>query len=435
MTGVASDHQPAPPQAEPARLPADVAAVGVLLPRVVAVTIGLTIAFVAVRGPQGNKAWDKALFIVALTVVALLCVQFLMRPPARVASIVTSAGAVGGLIFGIARIERPTLPGWDGFGFLIAFGAVYLAAYLWRALDHVERSRTWRVVLTTGVAVVVVNDLASLIRTLSDFTYAIVNVAVLNEMLAPAAGRVPGADFVPSYVTLYGWLLVPLRPFMSPWSLAESAMILASIFGVLSVALGVMIAWRSLSRPSLWLAAGIVVPLACVTAAHGTNPYSSIGAYLPALSVRIFPAMLLTLLGLDELVRLRAGSSREWYLPALGVLAGLIAWNSQDFGLAASIAYGLVLAVALPPAAWRRSMFLWVCGFVAGLASYPLLAGLTGTRINFSYFGLFSRAFGRGFGAALIQVPGPVLVVLPVLLSSAAVGWCLLWRQRSPRND
>src|SRR5207245_1027510 len=36
----------------------------------------------------------------------------------------------------------------------------------------------------------------------------------------------------------------------------------------------------------------------------------------------------------------------------------------------------------------------------------------------------------NGFGQSPIQVPGPVLVVLPVLLSSVAVGWCLLWRQR-----
>ena len=86
------------------------------------------------------------------------------------------------------------------------------------------------------------NDLVSLIRTLSDFTYAVVNVAVLNEMLAPSAGRVPDANFVPTYVTLYGWVLVPLRHFMSPWSLAQSAMILASALGVLAVVFGVYIA-------------------------------------------------------------------------------------------------------------------------------------------------------------------------------------------------
>ena len=136
------------------------------------------------------------------------------------------------------------------------------------------------------------------------------------------------------------------------------------------------IAWRSMSTPSLWLAAGIVVPITCVTANHGTNPYSSIAAYLPALPIRIFPAMLLTLLGVEELARLRAGLVRDWHLPALGVLAGLIVWNSQDFGLAASVGYCLVLPVALPPPRLRRAMFLSLCGLAAGLALYPLVLSL-----------------------------------------------------------
>ena len=77
---------------------------------------------------------------------------------------------------------------------MIALGAVYLAVYLWRALDHVQASRTWRVVLTTGIAVVVVNDLASLIRTLSDFAYTIVNVCRLERDVGAGCGSSAGRD-------------------------------------------------------------------------------------------------------------------------------------------------------------------------------------------------------------------------------------------------
>ena len=70
--------------------------------------------------------------------------------------------------------------------------------------------------MTTGVAAVAVFDLGSLIRTLSNFSEPNNNVYVLNEMLAPVAGKVPGSTFVPQYVNLYGWLLVPLRHFLSP---------------------------------------------------------------------------------------------------------------------------------------------------------------------------------------------------------------------------
>jgi hypothetical protein len=57
---------------------------------------------------------------------------------------------------------------------------------------------------------------------------------------------------------------------------------------------------------------------------------------------------------------------------------------------------------------------------------------LLGTHIQLSDFAIFSRAYAGGFYSSLIQVPGPVLVVLPLLLASASAGWCLLWRQRTP---
>jgi len=70
----------------------------------------------------------------------------------------------------------------------------------------------------------------------------------------------------------------------------------------------------------------IVVPLNVPSPArrHGTKtPSARSAAYLPALPIRIFPAMLLTLLGVEELaMRVRRGaSSRKWAtLPVLGAL-------------------------------------------------------------------------------------------------------------------
>ena len=284
--------------------------------------------------------------------------------------------------------------------------------------------------LTAVVAILSLFDLTSLIRTVSNFADATNNVYVLNEILAPAAGRTPGATFVGQYSNLFGWVLVPFRHLVSAWDLAQLATIFLSSLAVLSVLLGVAIAFRSMSRPAIWVAAGIVIPLTCVTVEHGAQPLSSIAEAMQELSIRMFSAMLLSFLGLEVLTRIRAGAPAGWRLSMLGALAGLIAWNSQDFGIAVTVAYFPLLVVALPSTRLRRCMSLWVAGLLAGAAVYPLVCLFAGTPIKPAYFGLFSRGFAGGFASSPIQVPGPVLVVLPLLLSSAGVGWCLLWRQR-----
>jgi hypothetical protein len=431
-------------RAPSATLPTEVAALSTLFPRVATATTGVIVAFAVMRGAHGSKTWDKAIYVVPIVLATMLCIHLLRRPTRHVASVTAVCTAVA-LLVGIGQIERQaehvTVAGvdlrlpqlfWEGFGVPVAVATLILSVLLWRAMDRIQTSRTLRGIVTAAVAVVCVGDLASLIRTLSNFAYPNNNVYMLNEILAPAAGRVPDSTFVAQYTSLYGWLLVPLRHFMSARGLAQFAMIFFSVLGILSVVLAVKIAARCMSSPSLWLAAGIVVPLTCVTVAHDAGPYylSSIGSYVQQLPIRLFPSMLFSLLGLEALVRVRAGTEKRWHLPALGILGGLIVWNSQDFGVAVAAAFTLFLAVGLPPARLRASISQWLYGLFGGLALYPLLCLLAGTPLRLAYFGIFSRAFANGFDSSPIQVPGPVLLVFPLLVAGTSVGWCLLVRLR-----
>ena len=89
------------------------------------------------------------MFVATVVVAGLLCVYFLLRRPSRAARVAVSIFAVGGLLVGIARIERsgqrvqfgaPVLPRfiWEGFGVPVAIVAVCIAVFLWRALDRIE---------------------------------------------------------------------------------------------------------------------------------------------------------------------------------------------------------------------------------------------------------------------------------------------------------
>jgi hypothetical protein len=419
----------------PTHLPDDSAALSTLFPRITAATIALVVVLAFLRHDSVNKAWDKAMFVGSIGVAVLISILFLARPPKRVvvtSTIVVSLCATLGLIVGIGRIERPELSTnfWEGFGASVAIVSVIVALYLWRELERIQASRTLRTILNIVVAVLATCDLMSLIRTLPFMVSATNNTFLLNDMLAPSAGRVPYGNYVPGYIGLYGWILVPFHHFLQPWHLAELAMVVLSALGILSVVLAVVIAYRSMSTPSFWLAAGLVVPLTCVTVLHFGAPQSSIGSYLQTLPFRMFPSMLISLLGIEELARLRRGVVRRWRLPALGAIAGLILWNTLDFGLAVVVAYTLVLSVSLTRTAHWRMLASWCGGLFMGFALYPVLSLLTLHPVRVTYFGLFLRAFARGYHQRLVQVPGPVLVVLPLLLSSAGVGWCLLWRQR-----
>ena len=117
-----------------------------------------------------------------------------------------------------------------------------LAVFLWRLVDRVESTRGLRIGLTVAVVALTPCDLLSLIRTVSNFAEPVNNMFLLNEVLAPAAGKVPDATFVPQYASLQGWLLVPFRHFMSPWTFANFTMIFMSCLGLLAVVLAVTIA-------------------------------------------------------------------------------------------------------------------------------------------------------------------------------------------------
>jgi hypothetical protein len=406
----------------------DSAAISSLFPRVAAITILFLVVLISIRGAAGAKAWDQAAFAFSVTGGALLAIRFLRSrtmTPSRLALFV----AIGGIGCGIAAVERPSLTTifWEGFGTGAALLSLPLALLIVPMSAWLQRSRVLAYTLATVMMSLAVVDAVSLIRDLSDFAVPSNNIYVLNEMLAPAAGRVPGANFVPQYTTLFGWVLVPFRHLLSANELANVATLLLSALGIVGIALATILARRCLPGRSLWLAVGLTVPLATVTVFHGALS-SSIGSYLQEVPIRLFPAMLYSVIAVNSLVALLHHSVRKLSLISLGLLAGMMAWNSQDIGVVVPMAYGIVLQMATRGGLRKRATALWLTGLAPGLMLYPIWTLSTGHPIQFQYLLVTVRSFGGGFGSAPIQIPGPVLLVLPVILGSVVVGVCLLWK-------
>jgi hypothetical protein len=412
-----------------------------LFSRVAGLTILFIVVLLSIRGnadkipPDSlaaqNVGWyNPAVFALSVIGAVVLVIRFVRRPtvkPSRIALVV----CVVGMLFGIARVDRPTATGlfWEGFGLSVALVAIPVSMLIVPIAARIRRSGTLRYALTGLVIALALADLLSLIRDLGNFDLTYGNNFVLNEMLAPAAGRVPDANFVPQYTTLYGWLIFPFRSLLSASGLANMATILLSCFAVAAVVLAVVLARRTLPKRSLWVAVALTVPVATVTVLHGIES-SSVADYLQELPVRIFPAMLFSLFATSSLMALLRRSVPKTALIGLGLLAGVMAWNSQDFGVAVTVAYGVVLQVAARGALRRRATLLWLKGLVPGLLLYPLWTLAIRHTIQLHYLGLTARAFGGGVinTATPIWIPGPVLIVMPLLISSAAVGWFLLWK-------
>ncbi len=412
-----------------------------LFSRVAGVTILFIVVLLSIRGnadkiPPDTVAalhadrYDRAVFVLSVIAAVVLVVRFVRRPtirPSRIALVV----CVVGMLFGIAGVDRPILTAtfWEGFGISVALVAVPVSMLIVPIAARIRRSGMLRYVLTALAIALALADLLSHIRDLGNFVISYGNDFVLNEMLAPAAGRVPGANFVPQYTTLYGWLVFPFRSLLSANGLANMATILLSCFAVAAVVLAVVLARRTLPKRSLWVAVVLTVPVASVTVLHGIES-SSIAAYLQELPVRLFPALLFSLIATNSLTALLRRSVPKATLLGLGLLAGLMAWNSQDFGIAVTVAYGLVLQVAARGGLRKQATLLWLMGLVPGLLLYPLWTLAIGHTIQLQYLGLTVRSFGGGFllSATPIWIPGPVLIVMPLLISSAAVGWFLLWK-------
>jgi hypothetical protein len=399
-----------------------------LFPRVAAIVIFFFVVLIEIRGSAGAKGWDQAAFALSVLGAAFVTVRFLRRPtmmPSRIALIVSIAG----LACGIARGERADLTAvyWEGFGTSVAIICVPVSLLLVPASAWLRRSRGVAFFLAGLASILAVADGTSLIRDVRDFAVTGNNTFVLNEVLAPSAGRVPGSNFVPQYTTLYGWVLVPFRHLVSATELANLGTLLLSALGIASVALAVFLGRRCFPSRSLWLALVLTVPLASLTVFHSPTS-SSIGSELQELPVRMFPAMLCSVIAIPVLVALLQGSIRKTSLVALGVLSGLMAWNSQDVGLAVALTMGIVLQVVARGVLRRPASLLWVGGLIPALLLYPLCTWATGHSLKLGYFALTARSFRNGFGSAPIQIPGPVLLVLPVIIGSLAVGGSLLWR-------
>lgn len=403
---------------------AEYRAVTTLLPRIALAT--LLVLLVGIPFDDASGSLNKPLYLAILALGIGITIFFLRGNRSTRLDALLAVLASGGLIWGIWTVERPPLLAyfWEGFGARVGIAVVVLIVVLGLVMRPQPLPKPARLALGLIVAVCCACDLLSVIRTLDFMPIVTNNVNEINDVLGPVAGNAPSSNFIPQYTDLYGWLFVPLGHLFSPHALVGVIALLFTLLAVVCLLLAVWITARALGARGFVLAAAFVVPITAVTAHAGAT--TSIASLFQELPIRLLSGFIIAALGLGDLVLLYRGTLRQRAVLALGVVCGVIAWNSQDFGVAAAGVYGLMILLGSTRVVRVRALVRWGGGLVIGVASYPLFLLAIGSPLNLGFVGAFIKLFASGFGLVPIQVPGPVLVVMPIVVCSAAVGWALL---------
>ena len=419
-----------------------------LLPRILAVSFVVVVVATLLRGNTGAlnlvilsatrlsraKTFDHVMYVLDGASAALIAIIFLRtKRQHAVVTILCSLIATGGIIIGILSIEEPTLVQshilWSGFGIGDLVFVLVISPFIWKLFEWRSLNVIVRRIIAAFVFAVCIVDVISLIRTVDLVVISGNDIYMLNEMLTQAAGKVPGSNFIPLYENMYGWLLKPFTHHMSVRGLVNFACLVFTACSIAAVGLGVLIAHRAFGRRSLTVAALLVIPISCASVFH--NPTYNIADAFQYTPIRIFPGMLLGAFAIEELVRIRRGMARNRALVLLGVLSGVTAWSNQDFALVSVFVLGLLLLLSSGRKfSGYKPFACWIAGLGTFTAVYAFVLAATGTPVSLRYLFVFQSVFAHGFYEYPVQVPGPVLIVMPLILSAGVIGWFMLWEQR-----
>ncbi len=434
-SGQLENPEPSPGDASTAGVADESRTLTSLVPEVAAGTLFILIAGTFATNNNETGSLNRALYFGSVIVAVVVTLLYLRgRHFAKVDTALAALAAVG-LVWGIATIERPQLLGyWEGFGTRVGVAAVVLALMFAFVVRPGWFPKWVQVALGVGVAVCCLCDVLGVVRTESFFAFVGNNLNQINDMLAPVVGKAPNSTFIPEYTALYGWLFVPFKHLLSPVELVGAMAIFLTLVSIATVLLAVWIVSRLLGTRRVFLALAIVVPIGLATS-RLVGDTSSIASFSQELPIRVVSGVLIAAVGLTDLMLIYRRTVRPWQLLVIGFVCGLVAWNSQDFEVVAAGVYGVMLLVCARSSIRIRALGMWLAGLLLAAAAYPAFLLATGSHLHLGYVGFFVRT-GGSLGAAPIQVPGPVLVVMPIIICSTAAGWALMRvRRRTGARD
>ena len=390
-----------------------------------------------VRLGSKSESWDKTTFLGCALIGLYFAIHIFRKRNATKLSKAIPVITALLFAFGIFGIEHhdpingvdlsPIL--WLGFGPWVLLVTLALlpfiySLYQWTALPKLVRYSLSGLATLVALAMIPAawQGGASIIDTYhSEY--------VINENLAVAAGHLPYVDFIPQYGTLFACLIAPFKSTLSADGLVTLSLYLMSIAAIVAVMIGIYLVYKGTNKLSLTLAILIVVPITSIAQFPNREVFSgTIFALTGGIPTRIFPGTLIAVLYLFAFdFKTTQSKLRTVSFYSALFLAGLNIWHSLVFGMALLLTVSLICILME-----RRIKYLLIqfAVIILGLVTYPIAGVVFSFSINYSWLGIFVKGFGTGFGAEPIITPGPVLVILPLIATIAAISTGLLLKER-----
>jgi hypothetical protein len=399
--------------------------------------IVLWLLWLGMKNPLTESA-DRIYFLSAIAVGALAFFVHFEGRRAAVAAGVGLAG-LGLMVWGLDTVEHQNLVNifWLGFGrkvTTVALVLIPLAGFLLRPEATIPK--WYRLGAYGALGLVASIGALSFVQTPTSLSQPEHSGYVFNELYATAAGHFPYTDFVPQYQSLFAYLFYPIILLAGAEDALGPMLVAFSLLSVATVGIGVLAGWLATGGLNRILAPLVILPLVFLTQGEDRIKWAgSISALHSAFPVRmLMPTLIGVLLAL-----LPALGARKWDLSRhtlpFGALVGLSCFHQIDFGLAAAVAVGTLIVISEPAARLPRSLGTWLGSVVLGFAAMPLLHWLAEKPLTGSRIGWFVRQFGGGFGSEPMQIPGPVLIVLPLLVGCTVTCLGALRAQRQALID
>jgi hypothetical protein len=386
-----------------------------------------------IRAGNRSEVFDKILVAGAVILSGVYACSVMIKKKKNPSLILSSIIVLGTSLLGIFSIEKHTFINgidinkilWFGFGPFVGVASILLIPYIFKVYVGSAKSLVWGRRIVASIALLLLIPASwqggSSLMEPDSPEY------VINELLSVPSGQIPYVNFIPQYGILYTWLISPFTRYLGPDELVTLGLYLMSLGGLVAVFIGIWLTYRSMGSKSKSLAILLIVPFTSIAQFPGRESFSgSIFSTPTQVPVRILPGLVVGWLLITSVFTNK--TKQKKICASIGFfLAGLSLWLNTDFGLALLLS---VLLFTLIQSIQGKDIAPSSIFIVVGFLSYPFTLITAGKDFQWNDFATFIRQFGGGFGSEPIQTPGPVLFILPMIVSTFYASTLALLRSK-----